>query len=79
MPSTAYNSLLDIVARYIEPVKAADIVSRQVVGKSFTPDSLTRADLATVLLSVSTAAGLYVPNADARAKMKEALKTLCAA
>ncbi len=78
MPSTAYNSLVNLVARFIEPVKAADIVSRQVAGKHLTMDALTTADLATVHISIKTAAGLYIPDAEAKAKMIEALKTLCA-
>ena len=77
MPSTAYSSLLGVVSKYVEPTKAVDIVLRQIQAKKLSPDSLTTADLGALCIAVSTAAGLYVAQPDAREQMKTAIKTLC--
>ena len=77
MPTPTYTALVSVVAKFIDPTKANDIVKRQLEAKSLSPDSLGAGDLVALSNAVGIAASLYVPDPKIREQVKEAVKAYC--
>ena len=76
MPSPTYTTLVSTVSGYIDGVKAKDIVDRQISAAGAHADSLTKSDLAKLLVSLTTATKLYVADQGRRQEMTERIKML---
>ena len=76
MPSPTYNQLLTTIEAYIEKEKAIGIIERQLTAKSLKADTLATKDLATIMIGLSTASSLYVPDAARKEALKAKLKSM---
>jgi hypothetical protein len=76
MASPTYNQLLTIISGYIDKEKASGILERQVKAKNLLPDTLASKDLAALVIGLSTATSLYVPDAGRKEELKTKLKSL---
>ncbi len=73
MPSPAYNLLLNMVSGYVDPKKAAEVLSRQLNACSLTVDSIAASDVKANCTRFSTAFSLYVSDSTKRDELKTKL------
>lgn len=76
MASPTYNQLLSTIAGYIDKEKASGILERQLKAKNLAPETLATKDLAALVVGLSTAASLYVPDAGRKEELKTKLKSM---
>ena len=74
--SAVYNDILKLISNYMEKEKAESVVNRQLTGKNLKAETLATKDLALVMTAISTATGLYVPDAARRDELKAKLKAM---
>lgn len=78
MPSPLYQKLVKTVGDYTGPEKAAGAVERRLKDCAATPDSFAKEHLQKIVLTLTTAAGLYVTDPAKRDEMASKIKTLAA-
>ena len=76
MASPTYDQLLTTIAKFIEKDKATGILDRQLKAKNLMADTLASKDLSTLLVALSTATSLYVPDATRKEELKSKLKAM---
>ncbi len=76
MASPTYNQLLTTIAVYIDKEKATGILDRQIQAKNLKQDTLTTKDIAALVVALSTATSLYVPDAGRKEELKNKLKAM---
>ena len=78
MPSPIYSTLLHTVSSYMDGAKAKEVIDRQLATNGTNPDSLDKAGLVKVVLSVTVATKLYVSDKTKQAEMAERIKNMAA-
>lgn len=73
MPSQAYSLLLNLVSKYVDSNKAAEVLSRQLNACSLTVESIAASDIKANCRRFSSAFGLYVSDPTKRDELKTKL------
>lgn len=76
--SPVYNNILGLISKYVDREKAEGVIQRQLTSKNLKAETLATKDLATVMTAISTASGLYVPDAGRREELRAKLKAMAA-
>ncbi len=76
MASLTYNQLLTAIAGFIDKDKATGILDRQLKAKNLVAETLASTDLSALIVGLSTAASLYVPDAGRKDELKGKLKAM---
>jgi hypothetical protein len=77
MASASYNSLLSLAARYMEPAKAEEVISRQLAKCGLTADGLSASGIKAAEFRLSSALTLYIPDEGKREELKKRISGLC--
>jgi hypothetical protein len=74
--SSTYNQLLSTISGYIDKEKASGILERQLKAKNLAAETVASKDLAALVIGLTTAASLYVPDAGRKEDLKAKLKAM---
>lgn len=77
MATASYTSLLNLAARYMEPSKAEEVISRQLAKCGLTADSLSPAGIKTAEFRLASSLTLYVPDQQKQEELKKKIAGLC--
>ena len=76
MPSPTYSVLVQTVSAYVDPQRARDVINRQLSGANKNPDTFTGKDLVQLMIAITTATKMYVPDPSRKEELVAKIKSL---